>query len=257
MNGHEQHATPASPIIIGLLIAAGSVYLAAAHRSRLHDRSWPRWRSLLWAGGLAVTAAALIGPMPEQEHMDFRVHMLGHVLHGMLGPLLLVLGAPATLALRSLPVGSARRLSAVLRSRFVVFLTHPIVAAVLNVGGLWVLYRTDLYMTTMTSPVLHVVIHAHVFLAGYLFTAAIIGPDPAPRRAGLPVRAAVLVLTIAAHNILAKTIYAFPPAGVAADQAASGAQLMYYAGAPVEVAIIALLCQEWFRAQHRSAYGVR
>ena len=51
----------------------------------------------------------------------------------------------------------------------------------------------------------------HVFLAGWLFALALVGPDPAPHRPGLPVRAAVLVLVVAAHDVFAKTLYARPP----------------------------------------------
>jgi putative membrane protein len=128
------------------------------------------------------------------------------------------------------------------------------VAAVLDVGSLWVLYRTGLYAASMDSEVVHVLVHAHVLLAGYLFTVALVGPDPAVHRPGLPVRGTVLVLAVAAHDILAKTLYAVPPAGVAPDQAATAAQLMYYGGAPVEIALFVLLGAEWFRAQeHRGA----
>ncbi len=79
---------------------------------------------------------------------------------------------------------------------------------------------------------------------------------------GLPVRAAVLVLVVAAHDILAKTLYAHPPAGVDPGGAAVGAQVMYYGGAPVEIALFVLLGAEWFRRQglpdqHRLLNGRR
>ncbi|WP_239643765.1 hypothetical protein [Nocardiopsis kunsanensis] len=53
------------------------------------------------------------------------------------------------------------------------------------------------------------------------------------------------LLGIAAHNILAKTIYAVPPDGVPLEQARAGAELMYYAGAPVEIALLFLVCRPW------------
>jgi putative membrane protein len=67
------------------------------------------------------------------------------------------------------------------------------------------------------------------------------------------VRAAVLVLAIAAHNVLAKTIYAFPPPGVDPAQAAAAGWLMYYAAAPVELAMIIVLCREWARTGYAQA----
>jgi putative membrane protein len=182
--------------------------------------------------------------------------MAGHVLLGMLGPLLLVLAAPVTLVLRTLPLGAARALSRVLRSAPAALLAHPFVAGLLNVGGLWALYRTGLYAATHTDPLLHALVHAHVLAAGCLFAFAVLGgPDPAPHRLPPPWRAAALVTAVAAHNILAKTLYAAPPPGVPAEQAQAGAQLMYYAGAPVEVALIFLVCRPWLLPRPRPPRG--
>jgi putative membrane protein len=232
------------PLLALAAVLGYGALMALAHR---RDRRWPVARALSWLAGVVVAAVAALGPVAD--HMDFRAHMVGHVLLGMLAPLLLVLAAPVTLALRALPVAAARRISAVLRSRVVAAATHPVVAAVLAVGGLWVLYRTGLYAASMRHPTLLVLVHVHVLLAGWLFTYSLVGPDPAPHRAGLPVRAAVLVLAVAAHDVLAKTLYADPPAGVAPGQAAVGAQVMYYGGAPVEIALFVLLGAEWFRRQ--------
>jgi len=235
--------TTVVPIAVAAVLGYGAL-MGLAHR---RGRGWRAWRALCWAAGVTVAAGAALGPVAD--HMDFRAHGIGHVLLGMLAPLLLVLAAPVTLALRALPVAAARRVSAVLRSRAVAAATHPVVTAVLTVGGLWVLYRTGLYAASMRHPTVLLLVHVHVFLAGWLFTHSLVGPDPAPHRAGLPVRAAVLVLAVAAHDVLAKTLYARPPAGVDPGGAAVGAQVMYYGGAPVEIALFVLLGAEWFRRQ--------
>lgn len=230
------------------VVAAVVLHGLLVHRVRRRGRSWPVWRSLCWVVG-AVAAGVAAGPVADAAQMDFRAHMVGHLLLGMVAPLLLVISAPVTLLLRALPPEAARRVSRVLRSRALTVVAHPVVAAVLNVGGLWVLYRTDLVHAAMHDAVLHVLVHLHVLLAGCLFTYAIAGPDPAPHRAGLPLRAVVLVLAVAAHDVLAKTLYVSPPDGVAPDQAAAGAQIMYYGGAPVEIALMVLLGLECLRAQ--------
>ncbi len=248
--------TTVAPIAVAAVLGYGAL-MGLAHR---RERGWRAWRALCWAAGVTVAAVAALGPVAD--HMDFRAHMIGHVLLGMLAPLLLVLAAPVTLALRALPVAAARRVSGVLRSRAVAAATHPVVTAVLTVGGLWMLYRTGLYAASMRHPTVLLLVHVHVFLAGWLFTHSLVGPDPAPHRPGLPVRAAVLVLVVAAHDVLAKTLYAHPPAGVDPGGAAVGAQVMYYGGAPVEIALFVLLGAEWFRRQglpdqHRLLNGRR
>ncbi|GHD16874.1 membrane protein [Nocardiopsis kunsanensis] len=252
MDQHGHHGTGTGLLVPGtwmtatLLGIALATYLAGVLLLRRRGAAWPAARTAAWVCGFLCVGAALVGPLAERAHHDFTVHMAGHVLLGMAGPLLLVLAAPVTLALRVLPVREGRLLGRLLSSRPMAVLTDPFVAGVLNIGGLWVLYRGGLYEATHTEPLLHVLVHAHVLAAGYLFTFAVLGgPDPAPHRTPPPWRAAALVLGIAAHNILAKTIYAVPPDGVPLEQARAGAELMYYAGAPVEIALLFLVCRPW------------
>jgi putative membrane protein len=63
----------------------------------------------------------------------------------MVAPVWLVLGAPVTLLLRSVPVRRARTLSRVLRSRPVHLLANPWVALFLSTGGLVALSFTPLH----------------------------------------------------------------------------------------------------------------
>lgn len=92
---------------------------------------------------------------------DFRTQMQQHLLIRMLAPLVLVLGAPVTLLLRSLPRPHGRRLSAALRTRPAHVLAHPVLVLALNLGGLSVLYRTPVYQRIMEHPALHHPVHVH------------------------------------------------------------------------------------------------
>lgn len=216
---------------------------AARGRSR-----WPGRRTLFWYLGLGCVGAGLTGPIAEAAHTSFTAHMSAHLLVGMIGPVLLVLAAPVTLALRALPVERARVLSRVLSGPGVRVLTHPVTAGVLNAGGLWLLYTTGLYELMHASVLVHALVHTHILVAGYLFTASLIGVDPNRHRASIVVRSAVLVVFIAAHSILAKWLYVHPPAGVQAADAEIGAQLMYYGGDVVDIALIILLLAGWHRS---------
>ncbi|MEH6821226.1 cytochrome c oxidase assembly protein [Dietzia psychralcaliphila] len=228
-----------------LLAVALTAYLVGVRRHSTRG-SWPRYRTTLWIAGLICLGAAWIGPLASAAHSGFTAHMGVHLLLGMLGPLLLVLAAPVTLALRTLPPRNARAVSRVLRSPPVRVLTHPVVAAVLNAGGLWVLYTTDLFALMHAAPTVHVLVHAHVFLAGLVFTAAMIGPDPNPHRASFRTRAVVLVLFIAAHSILGRWLYGHPPIGVDPEDARAGAQLMFYGGEVIDLALLVLLFTGWY-----------
>lgn len=252
--GHDGAAVHAGAgwVVLEAAAAVGLLLVAAAYAAGLvaarHRSPWPAHRTALFAAGLLCVAAALVGPLAEAARSSFTAHMAGHLLLGMLGPLLLVLGAPVTLALRALPVGGARALSRVLRSPLVRGVAHPVVAAVLAGGGLWVLYGTELWSLMHTSPLVHAAVHAHVLLAGYVFTASVVGTDPDPHRASVTVRSVVLVVYVAAHSVLAKRLYAHPPAGVDARDAEVGAQLMYYGGDVVDVALVAGVAAGWYAA---------
>ncbi|MFI5911683.1 cytochrome c oxidase assembly protein [Dactylosporangium sp. NPDC051541] len=208
----------------------------------------PVERAACCVAGVGAAAAALTGPIPAAAHHDFTAHMTVHLLLGMVAPLLLVFAAPVTLVLRALPVGPARALARVLGSAPLRVLTHPVTAAALDAGGLWALYTTGLDRAMREHAWLHVLVHTHMFVAGYLFTAAVIAVDPARHRPGRRTRAAVLVGFVAAHAILAKYLYGHPPAGVLPADARTGAQLMYYGGDLIDAVLIATLCREWYRA---------
>ncbi len=229
----HEHGGAAVVSVVGLLLLAGLCGYPALLLLPRRRRPWPVWRTLSWSAGLLLAGGAVLGT----GHRGFTVHAAGHVLLGMVAPLLVCLSAPVTLLLRALPVRHGRRMSRVLRSASARFAGHPVTALVLNAGGLWLLYATPLYARAGGHPV----VHAHVFLAGCLLTAALVGPDPAPHRAAWGVRAAVLVAFMAAHGVLAKFLYAHPPAGVPAEAARSGARLMYYAGDAVDVVLLVLL----------------
>jgi putative membrane protein len=238
---------------LGWAAAAYLIAVAATFRRR---GVWPARRTVFWLAGIGAAAAAVAGPVADAGRTDFTAHMAGHLLLGMAAPLLLVCAAPVSLALRYLRPGAARALVRVLRSAPVRVLTHPVTAAVLNVGGLWVFYTTGLYQVSMHTEALHLLVSAHMLGAGYLLTAALIGIDPDPHRAGYRPRAAVLVAALAGHDILAKSLYAVPPAGVpeAQAQAQAGAQLMYYGGDTIDLIIITIFCYRWYRhARPRTA----
>ncbi|MFD3327987.1 cytochrome c oxidase assembly protein [Streptomyces sp. NPDC058701] len=227
-------------------------YLGAARRLRRRGDAWPWWRDAVFcAGGFAVVWAT-VGPLPGRP---FTTHMVQHVIVGMAVPFLLVLARPFTLALRALAPGPARRgVIAFARSRPVAWLVFPPLAALVDVGGLWVLYRTPLIAAVRHEPWLHALVNAHVLAAGLLFTAAICQLDPVNHRWNVAVRGATLLAAGAAHGVLAKTLYSVPPPGTAFAPAdlRAGAQVMYYGGDLLEAALATVVAAVWYGAGGRT-----
>ncbi len=148
----------------------------------------------------------------------------------MAAPLLLVLGRPLTLVLRTLPPGRTRRVCwPSTHSRPAAWLLFPPLAALLDIGGLWLLHRTPLLAATHHRPLLGTAVHLHVLAAGLLFTFAVCRLDPVRRRWSLAWRGTTLLAAGWAHAVLAKTLYAAPPPGTgfAADDVHTAARLMY------------------------------
>lgn len=209
----------------------------------------PIYRYLCWILGVFCVTITIIGPIAHRAHSDFTFHMIGHLLLGMLAPLLLVLSAPITLLLRTIRVNTARQVSRFLKTNYIRWITEPVVASLLNVGGLWLLYTTDLYRMMHHHLFLHILVHVHVFLAGYVFTASMIYIDPTPHRTSFVYRSTVYVLALAAHEILSKYIYAHPPNGVPSLQAEMGGMWMYYGGDLIDVMIIVVMFYQWYQSR--------
>lgn len=256
---HVPHATVAVGWLLTVLVvlAPAAAYLGAARFRHIGGRRWPRRRAMSLLVGLVLVAAATSPPMQALGHEDPRAHMAQHLMLGMFAPLALVLAAPVTLLLGSLPVSGRRIASTILRSRVVHVLTHPVTAAVLDTGALYLLHLTPLYARTLDDPVVHRLVNVHFLLAGYLFAWSIAGPDPAPGRPGPAARVAVLIIAGAAHGYLAKLLYAraseLPPGVVHdVDRKQSAAQLMYYGGDLAGLALAVALFATWYRVRRRS-----
>jgi putative membrane protein len=242
------HHDVAGPDVAGWVLAVAVVlpalaYARAVRVRRALGRRWPRWRTVAFVAGLVVAAAVISPPGRALAHGDDMTHMAGHLLLGMIAPISVVLAAPGTLLLGALPLAARRPAATVLRSGALHVLTHPVVAAVLDIGGLAVLFLTPLVDVAAADPLVGHLVDLHVLLAGCLFTWSLIGPDPAPRRPSVATRAVVLVLAGAAHGYLAKLLL------VRGDVPAGAAELMYYGGDVVEILLAAALFGAWYRGR--------
>ncbi|MBH8601916.1 cytochrome c oxidase assembly protein [Thermoactinomyces sp. CICC 23799] len=224
------------------------VYLYGAFvHSRRRGKACPRSRSFFGILGVVLAVVSVTGPLAHLAHADFRFHMGTHLILGMLSPLLIHLSRPLTLILCTLSVQNARRLVRFLKTRYVRTIHHPVTASLLNVGGMWVLYTTRLWEMMHQHAFLHLLIHLHIFLAGYVYTASLLQLEPSPDRYRFSFRAAVLVLSLAAHQILAKFIYARPPGEIPTGQAEAGGMMMYYGGDVIDLVIIIVLCRKGYQ----------
>jgi putative copper resistance protein D len=259
-----------------LVLVAFGVALYAAGVRTLHRRGvhWPLGRTVAWGGGWLVFAYATIGGLGLYSHVLFSAHMVAHMLVSMLAPVLLVAGAPATLALRALPgprvkgERSPRQLLlAALHSRVARVLTHPVVAFVIFVGSIYALYFSDLFPTLMASHLGHTFMQIHFLLAGLLFFYVLIGVDPRPRPIHPLLAVGLLLVATALHaffslalmstrDVLAGSYFASLHRPYAQDLLADqhlGGGLSWGLGELPIVLVLGVVLVRWVRADDREA----
>lgn len=164
------------------------LYLAAVIRLSRRGERWSSGRSSAWLLGCALLLLTTSSGLGRYLPTLFSLHMTAHLLLSTLIPLLLALAAPTTLALRALPPGGKGSppgprewLQAGLRSRWLRFFAHPVVATVMFVAGLWVLYFGGIFDIAVSSHPAHILMNLYFLLSGYQFCWVVIGVDPTPR----------------------------------------------------------------------------
>jgi cytochrome c oxidase assembly factor CtaG len=193
-------------LMIGVLTLMVALYIKGVVVLTKRGDKWPVGRTIAFALGIAATNFATSGGLGLYAQFSFSYHMMSHMVLGMIAPIGLVLGAPMTLALRTLPQGrnSVERgirgsLLAALHSKIGVIYTNPIVALAIFDGSLFALYFTDLFAVLMQSHVGHLFMSLHFLAAGFLFFFIIIGVDPNPRRVHHLVQIVILFAAMSIH----------------------------------------------------------
>ncbi|MCL7457885.1 cytochrome c oxidase assembly protein [Micromonospora echinofusca] len=256
-------------LAVGLVLAAG-VYLYGVHRLRLRGDRWPVARTVFFLGpGLGGIAAVTVSGLHAYDTALLSVHMVQHMVLSMISPIFLALGAPVTLALRTLPPRPRKRLLAVVHSRIARIYSFPLVAFTIFVVNPFALYFTDLYRYTLEHAWAHEVVHAHFIMTGCVFFWPLLGLDPLPGRWPYPARALLMLLSVPFHTVLGLTIMQsstlfggdwYPSLGLTwsdpwQDQVVAGG-ILWAGGEFVSVTMLAVLVVQWMRHAEREARRV-
>ncbi len=258
------------PVLFVLVVWATGLYLFGVWR--LHERGdrWPIGRTLSFVvGGMGLFFFATSSGIAAYDTTLLSVHMVQHMILGMAVPLFCALGAPVTLALRTLPRRPRSVLLSVLHSRVARVLTFPPLTLALYIVSPWALYFSGWYDATLHSPALHELMHVHLVVIGALFFTPILGIDPVPGRVSYPFRLLLLLLTLPFHAFLGVTIMGqsrliggdwYPSLHDSmpwlpdpyADQHLAGG-ILWGAGDLIGVVLFAVLFAQWVRASTKEA----
>jgi cytochrome c oxidase assembly factor CtaG/putative copper export protein len=254
------------------VVIAAVLYGVGVRRLRKRGDAWPVGRTWAWMIGCFLVLMATSSGLGRYAQTQFSLHMISHMTLGMMAPILLVLGAPVTLALRALPVagqnnppGLREAIVAAVHGRVARILTHPLIALPLFVGSFYAIYFTGLFADMIASHFGHLLMSVHFLVVGYLYYWVIIGIDPGPRRlppmaklglllAALPFHAFFGLALMSSRTLLAPTYYrglGLPWVGdLLADQKLGGAIAWGATELPIIIVMIALLAQ-WARSDDR------
>ncbi|MEU7293569.1 cytochrome c oxidase assembly protein [Streptomyces exfoliatus] len=257
--------------LIGCLAALG-LYGVGVARLRRRGDTWPVSRTVFFTVGVLTVALVTCTKLNDYGMVMFSVHMVQHMVISMLSPILLLLGAPVTLALRALPVagrgstGPRELLLKLLHSRYIKVITHPGFTIPMFIASLYALYFTPLFDFLMGSKPGHIGMMVHFLMVGVVFFWPIMGVDPGPHRpgyvmrmlelfAGMPFHAFFGIALMMASEPMVKA-YENPPASlgidVLTDQNAAGGIAWAFSEIPSVLVLIALVYQ-WYHSEQRQA----
>ena len=196
----------ANGLILGLLLFATALYIRGVVALSRRGDKWPVGRTISFAIGISLLDYATSGGLGLYAHFSFQYHMIAHMVLSMIAPIAIILSAPITLALRTLPIGRDKEERGIrgllinfLHSKPTSIWTHPLVALAIFDGSLFALYFTPLFGNLMTGHFGHLIMDLHFIAAGLLFFHVIVGIDPNPRKVHHLVRVVILLAAMSIH----------------------------------------------------------
>ncbi|MBA3529134.1 MAG: cytochrome c oxidase assembly protein [Propionibacteriaceae bacterium] len=254
--------------IFTCVLVTASLYVfgvAVLHRRAVR---WPLGRTVAFlVGGLGSAVIATMSAIGTYDTVLFSMHTVQHMILMMATPLFLALGAPVTLALRTLPAQPRSILLTVLHARLVKVVTFPPLVFALFVATPFALYYSSFYEASLRSGFWHNFVHLHFVMIGSLLMWPLLGIDPVPGRVGYPFRVLTMFLLLPFHAFLGVSIMSsdaliaeewylsfnrsWPPSPIDDQYLAGG--IMWGSGDIVAVIMLAVLFVQWFRASQREA----
>lgn len=193
-------------LFLSLLILSVALYIKGVIVLSKRGDKWPIGRTIAFALGISAIDYAVNGGLGVYAQVAFSFHMISHMVLATLAPIGIVLGAPITLALRTLPIGRTQEERGVrgyaieiLHSRYSRVITHPVSALIIFEASLFALYFTDLFNWLMSYHFGHFFMGLHFLLSGILLFFVIIGVDPSPKRTPFILRIGILFVAISVH----------------------------------------------------------
>lgn len=251
---------PASLVVVSALAFAyvrGVVRFGRQHGAGGRGRSWPVGRSVWFAIAVVALVVATQSGVGRYDDERMTIHMLQHLLLGMVAPFALVRSAPVTLALQSGEPGTRHLVRRVLHARATRWVTHPVVTWLLFGGGMVAIYLTPLLELSARNTLVHLLVHVHLVTAGSLFLVGLVGADRLPRPLPFGARLLATLTAVPFHAFLGMVLLSAssplaPEVYPSLSDQRTAAGLLWVMGEVFSLAVAGVVIADWYRSEQRA-----
>lgn len=242
------------PAAAAVLVAAGAWYGWSLVRLRRRGRSWPAGRTAAFALAWMLVAVSEFSGLTAFAATNFSAFASQYIMVGLVGPALLALSAPLSLAVQSSGAPDRGRWLETLPSRL---LTNPFIT--------WIAFSASVFTVFFATGVLRAGVgggfarqgvYLWLLAVGWLFFLPVADADPLPRRIGYWPRILYLLLSFPVFAIMGMGLESQtgrPVPGISPASLHLGGAVIWVAGEGLALCGALWVFAQWLRADERRA----
>jgi len=195
---------------LGLFLAA-YIYINGLNRWNHPSHPISQWQRISFFSGLIVIFLALQSPIDPLAEHQFSIHQVQHLLLRMIGPLLVLSGAPLTPMLRGAPpwflqvvIKPIVRVS--VSHQIYGFITNPVLTTLVFIATIYLWQIPAVHDMAVRSDLVHSGMHSTMLISGFMFWWLVIDPKPHRSRLHFALRILYLGLIVIPNTILGASI---------------------------------------------------
>lgn len=250
--------------ILGICIIAGYLWAVRVYGARFPQRRYSHGRTAYFVAGVVLTMGVLLPPADAAADGSLAAHMVQHIVLTLVGPPLVLLGAPLLLCVSLPPLRVSRAIAHALQHSAARAVFAPATGWCALVATLWAAHFSPLYEAALEHEWIHVTEHGMFLVAAMLFWMAVVQVGYAPHPLAFPARMLYLFLSIPQGAFLGLAIYAagrvlYPHyalgrtfAQTMSDQRAGG-EIMWIGGGLLLFAAFMITAGVWAVRERREA----
>lgn len=250
--------------MLGACIIAGYLWAVREYGERFPQRRYSYGRMAYFVSGVVLTIGVLLPPADAAADGSLAAHMVQHIVLTLVGPPLVLLGAPLLLCVSLPPPRVSRAIAHALQRPAARVLFAPVTGWCALVAALWVAHFSPLYEAALEHEWIHVTEHGMFLATAMLFWMAVVQVGYAPHPLAFPARMLYLFLAIPQGAFLGLAVYAagrvlYPHYALGRtfvqtmNDQRSGGEIMWIGGGLILFAAFMITAGVWATRERREA----